>query len=153
MEQQTTGVPGFPASPGTLEQAQQETLPIGSVEEILARAASPRDTVEEIVSVPEWGCSVRVGTYTAEASAEIKSASIQFDVQGQVASVDIAAMERAQFLHGVIAPRFSERDVKTLQQAPGGAAAWQKVVGAIDRLNGNPAEEVKRAKREFPEAA
>lgn len=132
--------------------AKESTLPIGSVEAILERAqAGPPDAKSEVIEVPEWDCSIRVGTYTAEASAKIKGASITFGDGGKQMSIDVVGMERLQFVHGVVSPQFTESQATQLQKAPGGAAAWARVISKIDEMNGSALEEVKRAKREFPD--
>ena len=87
----TPGAP--PLSVGdAVKGAQTGQLPIGTVEEILKRA--PSDLIEDVLEVPEWACSVKVKSFTAAQSAEVKQRGLAF--KGEDTKVAWAEMLLAQ---------------------------------------------------------
>lgn len=136
----------FPAI--DIEAAKAAQLPIGTVEAILAKA--PADLTEEVVQVPEWGCSVRIRSQTAGAAARVKQAGMVLDESSEQGfRIDVAVMERHQFFEGVIEPRFTLEQAEELQETSG--PGFQRVIQALDRLSGTRRDgEVRRAaERDF----
>lgn len=129
-----------------LKGVQTGQLPIGTVEDILKRA--PSDLVEEIVEVPEWACSVKVKSFTAAQSAEVKQRGLAF--KGEDTKVAWAEMEIAQFQMGVIEPKFTDEQVRELHLHSG--RGFARVIAKLDELSGTDKEELRKAQREFQEA-
>ena len=125
---------------------QNGQAPIGTVKDILERA--PSDLVEETFEVPEWKCSVRLRSFSASQSADIKQRGLAF--KGEDTKVAWAEMEIAQFRQGVIDPKFSEKEVRQLHATSG--RGFARVIERLDELNGTDKEELRRAQREFQEA-
>ena len=68
----------------------------------------------------------------------------------QVATVDVALMERLQFAHGVVEPQFTEEQAGLVQEKYG--PAFKKAVAKIDELSGVDKEAIEQAKATFPSA-
>lgn len=128
-----------------IKDTQTGKLPIGTVKDILAKA--PTDLVEEVLEIPEWGCSVRVRSFTAAQSARIKSLAFKPTPDGGT-EVAWAAMEQTQFQEGVIEPKFSEKDVKKLHLSSG--RGFQRVIDWLDESSKINKEELKKTRDEFP---
>lgn len=128
-----------------LKETQSGKLPIGTVQDILERA--PSDVVEEVLEIPEWGCSVKVRSFTAGQSARIKQIGFTPQADGRT-TVNWAAMEQTQFQEGVIEPKFSERDVKILHTKSG--RGFQRVIDWLDEHSKMDKEELKKVSDEFP---
>lgn len=124
--------------------APKGVLPIGTVEEILKNA--PSDIVEEILEIPEWGCSVKVRSFTAAQSASVKQHGLGF--RGEETLVAFAEMEIQQFVEGVIEPRFSKDEVRHLYNISG--AGFQRVINWLDEKSGTDKETIRSAREEFP---
>jgi len=110
----------------------------------------PADLREaDVEDVPVPGQSVRVrglaAAYSAEVMGQMKLVS---DGREQVAKVDVAMMERLQFVHGVIEPRFTPEEARVVQERFG--PAFRKVVEKIDELSGIDKEAVENAEARFP---
>jgi len=118
-------------------------LPIGTVEQILKRA--PSDIVEEVVPIPEWECSVKLRSFTASASARIKSRG--FGYRGENFQVAWGEMEVAQFMEGVKDPEFTENQVRELHSTSG--RGFQRVIDWLDKQSGVDKEELRKAREEF----
>lgn len=105
------------------------------------------DTVED---VPEPGSSVRVRSLPARYSAAVQSQlKVETGPRGdQIARIDVEEMERLQFLHGVVEPKFSEQDVRVIFEKYGPAA--RKVVAKIDELSGIDKEAIEQTEQRFP---
>lgn len=130
----------------TRKQTQEGSLPIGTVKQILD--AAPRDLVEEVVPVPEWGLSVKVRSATAAQSATIKQRGFAF--KGEEQKVSWAEMEVIQFQMGVVEPRFSETEVRKLHATSG--RGFQRVINWLDENSGIKKEELSKAQDEFQES-
>lgn len=109
----------------------------------LAIERAPADCEERDVEV--WGGKVRVRGLTAAQAARVKQASI--DLSGRNPDVVWAAMEMLQFELGVIQPKFTAEQVRTLHLTSG--AGFAKVIGVIDEISGTNKEELRDAQREF----
>jgi hypothetical protein len=117
-----------------------------TVEEILERA--PLDAIEKVVDVPEWGGQVTIRTLTAQAFANVKSASLRPNGRG-VPQTDIAAMEQLQFYHGVVDPKFTMDQVKGLQITS--STGYKTIIDALDELQGGTEkEQLRKATDMFP---
>jgi len=132
-----------PAVGEALKQTQNGSLPIGSVADILKKA--PEDIVEEVIEIPEWGCSVRVRSFTAAQSARVRQLGIGF--KGDSTQVAWAAMERAQFEEGVIEPQFKADEVRKLHLTSG--KGFSRVIAWLDKHSGLDKEELAQAREEF----
>lgn len=111
----------------------------------------PGDLKEEVVEdVPQSGLSVRVRALPARYSAAVQSQlKLESGRRGeQVARIDVEEMEILQFLHGVIDPKFSDQDVRTIFEKYGPAA--RKVVAKIDELSGIDKEAIEQTEQRFP---
>lgn len=110
----------------------------------------PSDLRESIVEdVPQPGMSVRVRGLSAKYSAEVMS-QMKLITEGreQIAKIDTAAMERLQFLHGVIEPEFIMSEVVAIQERQG--ACFRKVIAEIDQLSGIDKEAIEKTEQRFP---
>jgi len=126
--------------------AEAALLPIGSVEGILK--AAPSDLVEELIEVPEWGCSVRVRSFTAAQSARIRQRGIGF--KGENTTVAWAEMEKQQFIEGVIEPKFDKKSVEALHRTSG--RGFSRVIKWLDEHSNMDKEALAEAKKEFQES-
>jgi hypothetical protein len=126
-----------------LKQVQNGTLPIGSVEEILKKA--PEDLVEETLEVPEWGCSVKVRSFTAAQAAMIRQRGIGF--KGDETLIAWAEMEIMQFQQGVVEPAFSEDQVRELHLSSG--RGFSRVIEKLDELSKIDKEALAKTREEF----
>lgn len=126
--------------------SQTGKLPIGSVQHILEKA--PSDIVEEIIEVPEWGCSVRVRSLTAAQEAQVKQKGLEF--RGETTKVWFAEMELAQFQASVVEPKFKLDDARRLQSTS--SRGWARIVAWIDKMSNLDKEEVAKMKDDFPES-
>lgn len=118
------------------------TPQIGTVEQILN---APSDLVHEIVDVPEFGCAVKIRSLTAAQSAKVRQAGIVG--VGDKARLDFAALEKAQFLHGVAEPKFRPEDVNVLHHRSG--PGFQRVIKAVDRISGTDPKSLKETLESF----
>jgi hypothetical protein len=107
-----------------------------------------RETDVEDVPVP--GQTVRVRGLSARYSAEVQ-AQLKLVQEGreQVAKIDVATMERLQFVHGVVEPQFNEHEAKQIQERFG--PAFRKVVAKIDELSGIDKDAIEATEARFPE--
>jgi len=93
--------------------------------------------------------SVRVRALSAKYSADVQGQMKLVQEGGsQIAKIDVAAMERLQFLHGVIEPEFGEAEVAIIQERMG--SAWRKVIAKIDELSGIDKEAIEATEQRFP---
>lgn len=109
----------------------------------------PGDLKEDDVhDVPVDGQSVRVRGLPAKYSAEIQS-QLKIEQQGreQVARIDVASMERLQFVHGVVEPVFTEQEASLVQERFG--PAFRKVIARIDELSGIDKEAIEKTEQRF----
>ena len=104
---------------------------------------------DDVQDVPVPGMSVRVRGLPAKYSAEVQG-QMKLTQQGreQVAKIDVASMERLQFVHGVIDPVFSEAEAAQVQEKYG--AAFRKVVAKIDELSGIDKDAIEQVEQRFP---
>jgi hypothetical protein len=110
----------------------------------------PSDLKEaDVEDVPVRGESVRVRGLSARYSAEVQSQlKLEQDGSAQVAKIDVASMERLQFVHGVIDPVFTEAEARTIQEKFG--PAFRKVVAKIDELSGIDKDAIEATEQRFP---
>lgn len=111
---------------------------------------SPGDLAEaDVEDVPTPGETVRVRALSAAYSAEVQG-QLRMVTEGgsQVARIDVAAMERLQFLHGVIDPEFTLEEVTQIQRMFG--RAFKKVIAKIDELSGIDKEAIENTEQRFP---
>jgi hypothetical protein len=108
--------------------AERRALTVAQIRE------APPDCREEWVEVPEWGGWIKLRSPTALGSAEIKSAGLKIDAEGQTIGMDIPAMERAQMKYGVADPALTDEDVVVMQEKFG--PSWNRVMVVLDRLTG-----------------
>jgi len=111
----------------------------------------PGDLKEaDVEDVPVPGETVRVRGLAAKYSAEVQS-QLKLEQQGreQVARIDVASMERLQFVHGVIDPTFTEAEAAQIQEKFG--PAFRKVVAKIDELSGIDKEAIEQVEQRFPD--
>jgi len=102
----------------------------------------------DVEDVPVPGQSVRVRGLSAKYSAEVQGQmKLVQDGDTQVARIDIAAMERLQFQHGVVEPTFGPLEVSLVQEKFG--PAFRKVVAKIDELSGIDKEAIEQAEQRF----
>lgn len=127
----------------TLKEVQKGHLPLGSVADILKVA--PNDIITEVVDIPEWGKSMELKSFTAAASARIKSRGFAFR-EGETA-IAWAEMEITQFMEGVKNPQWSEEDVRLLHLTSG--AGFARVIAWLDEKSGIDKEALKRDRDEF----
>lgn len=122
-----------------------ETLPLAeSSGEILDVAGT--DIVEAVLPIPEWGKSVKVRSFTAAQSATVRQ--IGFQQQGEGALViNWAAMEIAQFQMGVVAPTFTEADVRSLHMKSG--RGFARIISWLDEKSGLDKKAIEEAKERF----
>jgi hypothetical protein len=111
----------------------------------------PGDLKEaDVDDVPVAGESVRVRALSARYSAEVQGQlKLVQDGRDQVATIDVAAMERLQFQFGVIDPEFTAKEVAQIQERFG--SAFRKVVSEIDRLSGIDKEAIEATEQRFPD--
>ena len=126
-----------------VKQTQDGSLPIGTVQQILE--AAPKDLVEELLEVPEWGFSVRLRSSTAAQQAAINEEGFQFT--GEETKVDWSGMEIKQFQQGVVEPKFDEAQVKQLYLSSG--PGFKRVVNRLAELNNMDKEAIERARASF----
>jgi hypothetical protein len=122
------------------------SLPIGTVESILA---APSDLVEEVIAVPEWGCSVKIRSLTAAEQAKVVQSSADRKAGG-LRETFAEALAKTQFLYGVIAPQFSAPEVNQLQHKSG--PGFARVIRALDRISGINRKEMEEAAEAFQES-
>ena len=109
--------------------------------------ALPSDIVEEIVDVPEWGGSIRIRSLTAAELAKVRQASIRFKTNGGGDFI-FAEQEKRQFEYGVVEPKFTKEEVNVLFHRS--AAAWRRVMDALDRISGTSDQDRREAEAAFP---
>jgi hypothetical protein len=101
---------------------------------------------EEVDVDDVFGGRVRVKALTASQSAAVKQASIV--LSGRNPEVTWAAMEMMQFRLGVIEPKFTEAQVRTLHLESG--RSFAKVIAKLDEISGLNKEELRKAQETFP---
>lgn len=109
----------------------------------------PGDLEEaDVEDVPTPGNSVRVRALSARWSAAVQSQTkVVAEGREQVAKLDVVAMERLQFIHGVIDPVFTEAEAQQIQEKFG--PAFRKVIAKIDELSGIDKETIKATEERF----
>lgn len=127
-----------------IKDTQTGKLPIGTVEQILE--AAPKDLVEDILEVPEWGCSVRVRSFTAAEAAAIKEEGFEF--KGTETIIAWGEMEVQQFMRGVIEPEFSEEKVRELHLTSG--TGFTRVTNWLEEQSNIDREKLAKLRDEFP---
>lgn len=112
----------------------------------------PGDLQEaDVTDVPVKGESVRVRGLPAQYSNDATSKALEMKTLpdgSQIATVNTATLERLQFEHGVIEPKFDESEVRTIAEKFG--PAFKKVVAEIDRLSGVDKQALEDAHTRFP---
>ena len=137
---------GEAGQPKMTEGTPEATLPIGTVEDILA--AAPGDLVQEVIDVPEWGCSLKLQSLTAAQAAAIKSVGL--DYKGEDLEVGWAAMEKEQFIQGVVEPSFTPQQVNQLYATSG--RGFARVLAWLDAKSSIDKEALQNARAEFRES-
>lgn len=121
----------------------EPTMEIGTVDQILE--AAPGDIVTEVIDVPEWGCAVKLKSFTAYEAASIRQAGIGF--RGENTEVAWAQMEKQQFLLGVMEPSFTPNQVEKLHMSSG--RGFARVIQWLDEKSNIDKEALKSAREEF----
>lgn len=91
------------------------------------------------------GGKVRIRELSAHAGARVHQGNVKL-VKGNP-EVDIAAVQKAKFLAGVIEPSFTREQVDKLHRKSG--ASFSKVVAAIDALSGLDEDSEKETEAAF----
>jgi hypothetical protein len=78
--------------------------------------------------------TIKLRSPTARAAAEIKAAMMVLDTETETVSMDVAAGERAQILHGIVEPALTPADVEVMQDRFG--PVWQRVIARLDSISG-----------------
>jgi hypothetical protein len=145
-----TPTPTPVADPAALDAARDRlqtppatTLPLGTAEDILS---APSDLVEKVISVPEWGFSVKIRSLSAAQSAKVVQASADRKAGG-LTSTFAEEMAKAQFEHGVVEPKFNYNQVNQLHHTSG--PGFARVLREIDAISGTTAEEKAAAAEAF----
>lgn len=112
-------------------------MPLGTVEMIL----NTPDLKEEIVEVPEWGCSVLVQSFTKATQQELVS---QATIAGELNN---DRLEILIFIAGVKEPKFSLDQFELIRQK--NAAPINRINETIMRLSGMTKEASDKAKESF----
>lgn len=99
-------------------------LPIGSREQILAAA----DIQTAVVSVPEWGCALKVRGLTLGEVNAITNLATRRD-----GKLNVLAGSIWTFIRGVVEPKFTDEDFDALKAK---SAVVLRVVKEINRLSG-----------------
>src|SRR5690606_17759252 len=110
----------------------------------------PGDLREETVeNVPVPGASVLVRALPAKYSAEVQG-QMKLVQRGreQVATIDVATMEKLQFVHGCVDPVFTAAEAESIQERFG--PAFRKVIAKIDELSGIDKDAIEGAEQRFP---
>jgi hypothetical protein len=128
-----------------LQTDEPATLPLGTVEGILN---APSDLVEETIPVTQWGCSVKIRSLTAAQSAKVRGKSI--DMSSGKPVMNWEALEKTQFLEGVVAPKFKPEEVNQLHHQSGPGFAF--VIRELDRISGTDPKKVKDTLEAFQES-
>jgi len=110
-------------------------LPLGSIDQILGA----QDLREEVVNVPEWGCSVRVRSFT---KADQQAMREQATIAGEM---DDQRLEVLMVIHGVIEPKFSLDQYEQLRNKS--ATALDRVLTAITSLSGIGKDAIEAAQK------
>lgn len=108
-----------------------------SVEQIMAAP----DLRERVVSVPEWGGSVRVRGFTKGRQQALRH---QATVKGVI---DSDRLELLMFVHGVVEPVFTADHAQALTEKSAGAV--EAVLKAILEVSGMTPEARQDAERSF----
>lgn len=110
----------------------------------------PGDLKEaDVQDVPGPGESVRVRGLPARWTAEVQG-QLKLVQEGreQIAKIDVASMERLQFTHGVVDPKFTEAEAAQIQERFG--PSFRKVIAKIDELSGIDKEAIEATEQRFP---
>jgi len=99
----------------------------------------------EELDVEAFGGTVKIRELTAHASTRVHQGNVRM-VKGQP-DVDIAAVQKAKFLHGVVEPKLTAERVNKLHRTSG--SDFTKVVKAIDRISGLDEESKEEAEAAF----
>lgn len=105
----------------------------------------------EVEDVPAPGKSILVRGLPAAYSnqAQSKALELKTDRHGdQMATINTAVLERLQFAHGVVEPKFTEDQAQQIQEHYG--PVWRKVIAKIDELSGVDKEAIEKASATFP---
>ena len=92
-----------------------QELPIGTLEQIL----SAKDTNEDFVNVPEWGCKVKVKGLTKADQVRLRKQSTR------AGKVDESKLEGLVLVNGMVEPKITPDRVDAL---------FEKSSGAVDRV-------------------
>ena len=104
---------------------------------------------EEVHDVPVTGSSVLVRGLPARYSAEVMGQMKVVQVgREQVAKIDVPEMERLQFVHGCVDPKFTPDEARVIQERFG--PAFKKVIAKIDELSGIDKEAIEKGEQTFP---
>ena len=112
----------------------------------------PGDLQEaDVEDVPVKGESVRVRGLPAQYSNEATSTALEMKTLpdgSQIATVNTATLERLQFEHGVVDPKFSAEEVEAIAKKFG--PAFKKVIAKVDTLSGVDKQALEDAATRFP---
>ena len=112
------------------------------------------DLVEKEVELPTIGVSVVVRWLGAAYGNEAQSKALEMKTIGntQIATVNTAALEELQVLHGLVDPHLdSVEEVRGFMEKCGPAA--KAIVAAIDELSGLDKDAIEAANARFPGGA
>lgn len=134
-----------------VKRTQNGQYTIGTVEAILK--AAPLDIKEEVLPIPEWKdekgnvIAVKVRSFTSSQAARIRKR--MYIQKGDRMDINWEAWELAQFEEGVIEPRFSADQARSLHMLSG--KGFQRVIQWLDEKSGIKKEEVREAEDAFPQ--
>ena len=104
----------------------------------------------DVEDVPVKGQKVRVKGLAAAYSAAVQSQMKFEEIGGERrAKLDVAEMEVLQFAHGVVEPKFTRLEAKTIAEKYG--PAFRKVIDKIDELSGIDKEAIEQTEQRFPD--
>lgn len=114
-----------------------------TVEQLIENAPSDLEERE----VEAFGGKVLVRGLSAHDASRVHQGNVKV-VRGDPV-VDIASVQIAKFLLGVVTPKLTEEQVRKLHRTSG--TSFVKVVNVIDELSGNGEEEEKANAEDFRE--
>jgi len=114
-------------------------LPRGTAADILAAD----DIREEVIDVPEWGCSVLIRTFTRRQVSEMTKRATHRDKYTGKDVIDNQELEALTFVEGVAEPKFTLEDYSKLEDKS--ISAMIRIVKAINNLSGLSEEAVQDA--------
>lgn len=117
--------------------AEDKTLPLGNVADILAK----KDAEEKLVEVPEWGCSVKIRAISKGRELLIRKQAVKGN------NIDEQTLEGMYFIYGVVEPEFKPEHLSQLLDKSSGA--FNKVLAEVMKLSGMDEESMKAAEKDL----